>query len=162
MRIYASCKKCRRSSIVGRQFLQDQAKQTANFNYCHECENRARATMDHYRGEFIAAGLITDSQDDKNRFYSMWLTPGCNWKPGKVRTVIPGNRDGSNSQSSLDGYLVLRPFTPMDHYQPSRKVLFRVSPCRHTEENRRYLVFSRVQRYHIAIVLQRLGRLRGH
>jgi hypothetical protein len=40
----------------------------------------------HYRGEFIAAGLITDSQEDKNRFYSVWLTPGCNWKPGKVRT----------------------------------------------------------------------------
>jgi hypothetical protein len=32
------------------------------------------ATMDHYRGEFITAGLITDSQDDKNRFYSVWLT----------------------------------------------------------------------------------------
>jgi hypothetical protein len=32
------------------------------------------ATMDHYRGEFITAGLITDSQDDKNRFYGVWLT----------------------------------------------------------------------------------------
>jgi hypothetical protein len=44
------------------------------------------ATMDHYRGEFITAGLITDSQDDKNRFYSVWLTTSRNWKSGKVRS----------------------------------------------------------------------------
>ena len=42
--------------------------------------------MDHYRGEFITAGLITDSQDDKNRFYGVWLTTSRNWKSGKVRS----------------------------------------------------------------------------
>ena len=44
------------------------------------------ATIDHYRGEFIAAGLITDSQHDKNRFYGVWLTTSRNWKSGKVRS----------------------------------------------------------------------------
>jgi len=57
---------------------------------CHiepeEFKKTDAATMDHYRGEFITAGLITDSQDDKNRFYSVWLTTSRNWKSGKVRS----------------------------------------------------------------------------
>ena len=57
---------------------------------CHiepeEFKKTDAETIDHYRGEFITAGLITDSQDDKNRFYSVWLTTSRNWKSGKVRS----------------------------------------------------------------------------